>query len=144
MPPPAGSPSLLNPQVESVLGRLHAEARWREIPRILRRLPDAARSWASEGRGAVPPALFRDAYIPVSAEQGRFMYVTARAIDAKRIVEFGTSFGISTLYLAAAARDNGGMVIGSEIEPRKWEVARANLAEAGLAEHADIRLGDAL
>jgi predicted O-methyltransferase YrrM len=72
------------------------------------------------------------------------MYATARAIEAKRIVEFGTSYGISTLYLAAAAKDNGrGIVIGSELEQHKWEGARANLAEAGLAEYADIRLGDA-
>jgi predicted O-methyltransferase YrrM len=140
-----GSMSLEDPRVAAVLGRLHRDARRSEIPRILRTLPNVARAWASEGRDAVGPALFRNAYIPVSAEQGRFMYVTACAIGAKRIVEFGTSFGISTLYLAAAARDNGGgMVVGSELEPRKWEVARANLAEAGLAGHADIRLGDAL
>jgi predicted O-methyltransferase YrrM len=144
MPPPAVSMSLVDPQVASVLDRLHGEARWREIPRILLTLPDVARAWANEGRGAIAPALFRNAYLPVSAEQGRFMYVTACAIGAKRIVEFGTSFGISTLYLAAAARDNGGgMVIGSEFEQRKCEIARANLAEAGLAEHVEIRLGDA-
>jgi predicted O-methyltransferase YrrM len=137
--------SLEDPQVASVLDRLHRDARRSEIPRILKGLPDVARAWASEGRDAIGPALFRNAYIPVSAEQGRFMYVTACAIGAERIVEFGTSFGISTLYLAAAVRDNGGgVVIGSELEPHKCDIARSNLTEAGLGEHAEIRLGDAL
>jgi predicted O-methyltransferase YrrM len=143
MPPAAGSMSLEDPQVKSVLDTLHRAAGWGEIARILSSLPSAARAWANEGAGAIGPALFRTSYIAVSAEQGRFMYVTARALDAKRIVEFGTSYGISTIYLAAAARDNGGLVIGSESEPHKFETARANLAEAGLAEHAEIRLGDA-
>ena len=144
MSPAAGKMSLEDPRVAAVLDRLHRDARRSEIPRILRTLPDVARAWASEGRDAVGPALFRNAYIPVSAEQGRFMYVTACAIGAKRIVEFGTSFGISTLYLAAAARDNGGgMVIGSELERHKWEAASTNLADAGLAEHAELRHGDA-
>ena len=58
-------------------------------------------------------------------------------------MEFGTSYGVSTLYLAAAAKDNGGAVIGTETERQKWEVARANLLRAGLADHAEIRLGDA-
>jgi predicted O-methyltransferase YrrM len=84
-------------------------------------------------------------YIPVSREQGELLYLTARALGAKNVVEFGTSFGISTTYLAAAVRDNGGeRVIGTEIEPSKCEQARANLSEAGLQEWAEVRLGDAL
>jgi predicted O-methyltransferase YrrM len=48
-----------------------------------------------------------------------------RAIGARRIVEAGTSFGVSTLYLAAAVRDNGGgVVFGAEYEPEA-ETARA-------------------
>src|SRR5690349_3528821 len=129
---PAQAPmSLEDPQVKAVLDRLH-RAIWGDIPRILACLPGAARAWASEGIKAVGPAMFRTSYISVSPEQGRFMYITARVIGAKRIVEFGTSFGISTIYLAAAARDNGGgIVIGSEVERDKWDGARANLAEAG-------------
>jgi predicted O-methyltransferase YrrM len=87
----------------------------------------------------------KNCYIPVSREQGEFLYLTARAIRAKNVVEFGTSFGISTIYLAAGLRDNGeGCVIGSEIEPSKRDRAVAHLEEAGLAEHAEVRLGDAL
>ena len=92
----------------------------------------------------VQPSL-KDAYIPVSREQGRFLYQTARAIDARTIVEFGTSFGISAIYLAAAVRDNGGgRFIGSEKEVNKIEAARYNLAEAGLAAIAEVKAGDAM
>jgi predicted O-methyltransferase YrrM len=60
-------------------------------------------------------------------------------------VEFGTSFGVSTLHLAAALRDNGGgQLISTEFEPAKVAQANANLAEAGLADLVEIRSGDAL
>ena len=63
----------------------------------------------------------------------------------KTLVEFGTSFGISTLHLAAALRDNGGgQLIGSEFEPSKAARARENLAAANLSDLVDIREGDAL
>ena len=65
-------------------------------------------------------------------------------MNAKTIVEFGTSFGISTIYLAAAARANSGRVVGTELEPRKVKVARENVAQAGLAQFVDIREGDAM
>ncbi|WYX36427.1 class I SAM-dependent methyltransferase [Achromobacter xylosoxidans] len=63
---------------------------------------------------------------------------------ATRIVEFGTSMGVSTIHLAAALRDmGGGQLIGTELEPAKAERARANLLAAGLAEGVEIRVGDA-
>ncbi len=61
-----------------------------------------------------------DHFLAVSPIYGRFLYMMARAGKATRIVEFGTSMGISTIYLAAALRDNGGgHLIGSELEPAK-------------------------
>lgn len=88
---------------------------------------------------------YADNFLAVSPEYGRFLYAIARARKATRIVEFGTSMGISTIYLAAALRDNGGgHLIGSEMEPAKVERARANLDAAGLADLVDIRAGDAL
>ncbi|MCI4588714.1 class I SAM-dependent methyltransferase [Sphingobium sp. BYY-5] len=84
-------------------------------------------------------------FLAVSPAFGRFLYAIARACKATRIVEFGTSMGISAIYLAAALRDNGGgQLIGSEIEPTKVARARANLAAAGLADLVEIREGDAL
>lgn len=83
-------------------------------------------------------------YLSIGPRMGRFLYASARAINARNIVEFGTSFGISTLYLAAAAADTGGHVTGSEFHENKVEKARANLADAGLAPLVEIRAGDAL
>ena len=86
-----------------------------------------------------------DHFLAVSKAYGRFLYAIARARKATRIVEFGTSMGISTIYLAAALRDNGGgRLIGSELEPTKVARARANLEAAGLADLVEIREGDAL
>jgi len=86
-----------------------------------------------------------DNFLNVSADFGRFLYMCARARKAKRIVEFGTSFGISTIHLACALRDGGGgQLIGTELEPTKAQRARENLAAAGLADLVDIRVGDAL
>ncbi|MGY6768903.1 O-methyltransferase [Komagataeibacter sp. NFXK3] len=84
-------------------------------------------------------------FLAVSPRYGQFLYMMARACKARRIVEFGTSMGISTIYLAAALRDNGGgQLIGSEIESTKALQARANLGAAGLTDLVDIREGDAL
>jgi predicted O-methyltransferase YrrM len=87
----------------------------------------------------------KDVHMPVSPATGTLLYMLARGNGARAIVEFGTSFGISTLHLAAALRDNGGgTLIGTEFEPSKLVHARANLQAAGLADLVDIREGDAL
>lgn len=87
----------------------------------------------------------KDYPLPVSRETGALLYMLARSMGARSVVEFGTSFGISTLHLAAAVRDNGGgRVITSEFETSKVARARANLTEAGLMDLVEIREGDAL
>jgi predicted O-methyltransferase YrrM len=87
----------------------------------------------------------KDVPLPVSRETGTLLYMLARGSGAKTIVEFGTSFGISTLHLAAALRDNGGgRLITSEFEPTKAARARANLTAGGLLDLVEIREGDAL
>jgi len=86
-----------------------------------------------------------DQPLPVSRETGRLLYMLARATDARNIIEFGTSFGISTLHLAAALRDNGGgRLIGTEFEPSKVRRARENIAAGGVSDLVEIREGDAL
>ncbi|WP_020667698.1 O-methyltransferase [Amycolatopsis nigrescens] len=84
-------------------------------------------------------------FLNISEEFGQFLYICARACQARRIVEFGTSFGISAIYLATALKDGGGgRLVGTELEPTKAQRARKNLAAAGLTEFVDIRVGDAL
>ena len=83
--------------------------------------------------------------LPVSRETGALLYMLARSSKARSIVEFGTSFGISTLHLAAALRDNGGgRLITTEFEPSKAARARENLTAGGLIDLVEIREGDAL
>src|SRR5215475_7087519 len=90
-------------------------------------------------------ARLKDLPLPVSRETGALLYMLARGCGARNIVEFGTSFGISTLHLAAALRDNGGgRLITSEFEPAKVARARANLTAGALIDLVEIREGDAL
>jgi len=87
----------------------------------------------------------KDIPLPVSPETGRLLYVLARHSNARSIVEFGTSFGLSTLHLAAALRDNGGgRVITTEFEATKVARARRHFEEARLDDLIEIREGDAL
>jgi predicted O-methyltransferase YrrM len=87
----------------------------------------------------------KDLWLPVSRETGALLYMLARSSGARSIVEFGTSFGISTLHLAAALRDNGGgRLVTSEFEPSKVARARRNLTDGGLIDLVEIREGDAL
>ncbi len=87
----------------------------------------------------------KDLWLPVSRETGVLLYILARSTNARTIIEFGTSFGISTLHLAAALRDNaGGRLITTEFEPSKVARAREHLTEGGLADLVEIREGDAL
>jgi predicted O-methyltransferase YrrM len=74
-------------------------------------------------------ARLKDAPLAVSRETGGLLYMLARSSRARTIVEFGTSFGISTLHLAAGLRDNGaGRLITSEFAPSKAARARENLS----------------
>jgi predicted O-methyltransferase YrrM len=124
-------------RIEAVLRRLHAAADEQEVemaagPPDLKNL-----KWG--------PNVMKDMMIPIHREQGAFLYVLARSIGAKTIFEFGTSHGLSTIYFAAAIRDNGedGQVIGTEFVPEKIAQAKRNLEETGLARFARIREGDA-
>jgi predicted O-methyltransferase YrrM len=110
------------------------------------RTPQEVAAWRSSADGY--RTLYhhaKDEYLAVSRSTARLLYIVARSRRARAVVEFGSSFGISTLHLAAAIRDNGGgVLIGSDFESGKVAQARRNLADAGLAELVDIREGDAL
>lgn len=144
--------SLTTGRVADVLKRLYQEAETADRPLMERyRNRDVTHDELSkvfEAEAKDYRALYRTYagnFLNVSADFGRFLYMCARARKAKRIVEFGTSFGISTIHLACALRDGGGgQLIGTELEPTKAQRARENLEAAGLADLVEIRVGDAL
>lgn len=89
-----------------------------------------------------------DKLVALDPDKARLCYLLCRAAGANRVVEVGTSFGVSTIYLAAAVRENmdqtgrPGVVIGTEWEPTKAAAARGHLTEAGLNDIVEIREGD--
>jgi predicted O-methyltransferase YrrM len=102
-----------------------------------------------EDQAARTKTFLSDKLYALDRDKAEFCYQLCRAIDARRIVEIGTSYGVSTLYLAAAVRDNlraagsgDGVVIGTEYEPKKARAAHANFNEAGLGRFIDLREGD--
>ncbi|HZZ36264.1 MAG TPA: class I SAM-dependent methyltransferase [Caulobacteraceae bacterium] len=98
-------------------------------------------SW--DGFDDTSHAYMADKLVALERDKAEFCYLTCRALRAKRVVEVGTSHGVSTLYLAAAVRDNGGgLVIGTEYEAEKAKAARANFAAAGLDGFIELREGD--
>lgn len=118
----------------------------RRVEQVIERMLDEARRPSEGGprRGGQDPHSYAQYGFSVHPDQGELMYVLCRALHATCVVDFATSVGFSTLYLAAAVRDNGrGRVIGAEIVPAKIATARANLEAAGLADLVQIRAGDA-
>jgi predicted O-methyltransferase YrrM len=81
--------------------------------------------------------------INVSAVQGKLLQLLARAIGAHNVLEIGTLGGYSSIWLARALPD-GGRLVSLEADPRHAEVARANIARAGLDSSVEVRLGMAL
>lgn len=141
--------TLTTPPFSTVLARLFADADATEaqLDQQLAALPADARA-AVMGLAQTDFRAFyaraKDVHFAVSRDTGSLLYMLARAAQARTMVEFGTSFGISTLHLAAALRDNGGgRLIGTEFEPSKVMAAHANIAAAGLADLVEIREGDA-
>ncbi|WP_437515200.1 O-methyltransferase [Sorangium sp. So ce1099] len=136
--------TLASPRVQGTLDRLFQDAGSVD-PRVIARVRG---DWERRGANPDPERLahmLAEAYLPVSREVGRLLHLLAFAARARTVVEFGTSFGISTLFLAAAVRDGGGgRVIGSEMHPEKVRRARHNIEESGLGELVEIREGDAL
>jgi len=79
----------------------------------------------------------------VERETGQWLALLVRATNAREVLEIGSSNGVSTIWLAAAARDNGGRVTGTEILPVRAADANNNLAAAGLDAVARVVVGDA-
>jgi predicted O-methyltransferase YrrM len=135
--------SLLTEPVRDLLDRLFRAAGEDDLrrPAIAERYPGGLGQATARDLADA----YQELYIPVSPEGGRLLYTLIRAARPATVVEFGTSFGISTIHLAAAVRDNGtGRVVSTELSAAKAAQARANLAEAGLSDWVTILEGDAM
>jgi len=140
---------LHDPRLEELLATLHAKSD-EQVAAIHRFHEERAnrRQLPQEDEAARTKAFRSDKLVALDRDKAEFCYQLCRASGARRIIEIGTSYGVSTLYLAAAVRDNiaanggTGHVIGTEYEPEKAKAARASFALAGLAPLVELREGD--
>jgi predicted O-methyltransferase YrrM len=135
-------PSVLNdPKLDGLLAGLHQTSKAQD--EAIERYFWHERTGPWNGIEPRDHAFMADKLVALDQDKAEFCYMLCRAIGARRIFEAGTSFGVSTLYLAAAVRDNGGgVVFGAEFEPAKVRQARANFETAGLSSFIDLREGD--
>ena len=133
-----------DPRLAALLDRLHAEsdAQGGELASYFGRRAQAGDfDWAAFDDDA--NHFLADKLVALDRDKAELCHQLCRALRARRVVEAGTSFGVSTLYLADAIRANGGgVVIGTEYEPAKARAARAVFAEADLDDLIDLREGD--
>jgi predicted O-methyltransferase YrrM len=137
---------VLDPTAQAVVDHLQAKARTQMGALIRHYLPMAPRLLMGRAIGSpADSSFYDDKLLPIEPGQGELLYLLARAKGVRCAVEFGTSFGVSTIYLAAAIRDAGagGCVIGTELAPGKVTAASGNIAAAGLIAWVQIREGDA-
>lgn len=136
-----------DPKLKAILDRLHTQSNT-QINEAVAYFKQREREVAIDQEGFYDEDMYRflsDKMVALDRDKAEFCYLLCRSLRATRIVEAGTSFGVSTLYLAAAVRDNqveNGVVIGTEYEPGKVEMARENFKEAGLSEFIELREGD--
>jgi predicted O-methyltransferase YrrM len=135
--------TLATPAVSGLLDRLFAAADESD-PAGFGRAREAMARLGTPPSDRQRAELMRDVYMPVSPDVGRLLYLLARSRNPGIIVEFGTSYGISGIHLAAALKDAGrGRLITTELDAIKAERARENFRTAGLADLIEIRVGDA-
>jgi predicted O-methyltransferase YrrM len=130
--------------VRRVLERLRRQSEAEDPPAVAR-MRAYERELGKRVYGRERGAVYGLAPLSIKPDVGDLLYVLAMARRPGTMVEFGASLGFSTIHLAAAARDLGdARVISTELESEKAEIARRNLAEAGLDDLVELREGDAL
>jgi len=138
---------LNDPKLEALLNRLHAQSD-AEVEETDAYFDRREREGSLDHENYCDDDMHQflsDKMVALDRDKAEFCYQLCRALRATRVVEAGTSYGVSTLYLAAAVRDNqveNGVVIGTEHEPQKVKVALENFKEAGLSEYIELREGD--
>jgi predicted O-methyltransferase YrrM len=138
------SSTLHDPAVAAVIARLRAQADSEDAPAKVR-VAAQERELGRKIYGRERADAYGGAPLAISAEVGRLLYVLAVARRPRTIVEFGASLGYSTIHLASALRDaGGGRLITTELSAAKAGIAAVNIADAGLDDLIDLRVGDAL
>jgi predicted O-methyltransferase YrrM len=137
--------TLRSPRVLDVLGRLFAQVELQDPP-AKRRVHDREAELGRRLPQAQRYELYGEAPLAITQEVGELLYVLTVSRRAHSVVEFGCSLGLSTIFLAAGLRDNGGAgsLVTTELLPGKAKTARENLTEAGLDDLVELRVGDAL
>lgn len=138
--------TLTSPAISSLLEQLYARADAATSPVLAQVTPaEQDRLLRSKTEYLQVYSAIKELWLPVSRETGKLLYALARSARARNIIEFGTSFGISTIHMAAALRDNGGgRLITTEFEADKLAGAARHFADAGLSDLIELRAGDAL
>jgi predicted O-methyltransferase YrrM len=121
--------SLVDPVIERVLAEFE------------RRADEEQRRTMTPGS---PGASLDDLLLSVGREAGMLLYLLATGAQSRRILELGTSYGYSTVWLGAAARMTGGKVMSLELKEFKIESARQALTRAGLSSRVEFYAGDCL
>ena len=135
--------TLASPAVAALLDHLFAAAD-RDDPAAFQRARDAITRLERPPGNRERAELMRDVYMPITPDVGRLLYVLTRSRRPQIVVEFGTSYGISGIHLAAALRDAGrGRLVTTEFDAVKAGRAQDNFRAAGLADLIEIRIGDA-
>lgn len=132
--------TLQDPRVASALDRMYSESK-NQMSLLRERRGTFDQPMTAQQRADA----MSEFYIPVTPEVGRLLYSLVRATRPATVVEFGMSFGISAVHLAAAVRDNGsGRVVTTELSETKIAAAKKTFAETGLDDVITILQGDAL
>jgi len=128
--------SIQQAKIESTLSQLFKDAKYD----LLKVMKIAAKSILRP----MQPSDFKEAYLSISREQGEDLKHLIQDKSLKNIVEFGTSFGISTLYLASGAIETDGHILTTELIESKALKAIGNFQKAGVADRIEVRVGDAV
>ncbi|MCK0155795.1 class I SAM-dependent methyltransferase [Cellulophaga sp. F20128] len=123
-------------QIETTLAHLYKDAKCDRL-KMMKRL-------AIQAIKPLRPKDFKDVYLSISKKEGDYLKQLIQQNKLKNIVEFGTSFGISTLFLAQGVLLTGGRIITTELLASKAQKAIANFKEAGVNERIEVRIGDAM
>jgi predicted O-methyltransferase YrrM len=132
--------SLQDPRIATELDRMYTEAK-NQMSLLREKGGQLNRPMTTQERTEA----MSEFYIPVTPEAGRLLYALVRATRPATVVEFGMSFGISAIHLAAALRDNGsGRVVTTELSETKIAAAKKTFAQTGVDDVITILEGDAL